>query len=269
MAQYRILDDRAVVEIKGKDSFNFLQSLTTNDLKLLESQNSIYTLFLNPQGRFLFDAFIIKIGEKFLLDINKQNSANFIQKLNFYKLRSDVKIEIKEEFKVIYTRKELIGEICFKDNRYALMGYRSFYNKEEILGTLAPDLYLEDKYQYSIPDGFIDFLYEKTLPPEYNADKLNAISYIKGCYTGQEVISRTKYQGEIRKQLYKFTFNEDAKIDLSIKEIYQGPNKIGALTSYWKNLGIALLRKELVDLEQKITIAGIDARLSVPKWLKK
>ncbi len=266
--RYCILDDRVAVEIKGIDAFSFLQSLITNDLKLLETKDSIYSLFLNAQGRFLFDAFIIKRDEAFLLDINKENSSIFLQKLNFYKLRSDVLLEIKDDMKIIYTKEGPFDSFSYKDSRYKGLGYRGLLSINSIAGELEPELYLKDKYDYAIPDGFIDLLYEKTLPPEYNLDKLNAISYTKGCYMGQEVMSRAKYQGELRKQLYKLNFNDDAKLSLSDKEIYQENNKIGLVTSFWKNSAIGLIRKELVDIEKPAIIGSLESRLSIPEWIK-
>ena len=65
------------------------------------------------------------------------------------------------------------------------------------------DLYLEAKYEFGMIDGDTDLKYEKSIPIDFAANELNAISYTKGCYVGQEVISRAKYQGVIRKKIYQ------------------------------------------------------------------
>jgi len=220
--------------------------MMTNDIELLESQGSIYCLFLSPLGRFLYDAFIVKHEDKYLLDVNKQNASKFLQRLNFYKLHSKVFFALNEELTVIYSDKKLSKSTCHKDPRHSKLLYRSMGYNKDIQGELTQDLYLKDKYNYVIPDGFTDFIHDKSLPPEFGAENLNAISYTKGCYTGQEVISRAKYQGVVRKALYRLEFKNAIDEDLSGEEIFHGEVKIGIITSNWRNFAIALLKSEYV-----------------------
>ena len=270
MTEYSLLKDRAIVEISGKDSVSFLQALTTNDISLLESQKSIYNLFLNAQGRFLFDAFIIKDENRIFLDISKNHADQFINRMNLYKLHADVNFLVTQDLVLFYSSTPMNGCISFKDIRCDSMGYRNIMNEAaEIPAKLNPDLYFYDRYKNAIPEGFIDFIPDKTLPPLFSAEKLGAISYTKGCYTGQEVISRTKYQGEVRKQLYKIEFTENINLNLSGKELYQNSELVGYITSNWKGFAIALLKKELVRLEENIDLDGISGKLFIPSWIKK
>ncbi len=254
----QILENRGVVKLFGVDAKRFLQSIITNQIELLDEvlageNKCIYTYFLNRNGRFLFDSFIILVDNSYILDLNKQNIDKFIDYINFYKFNMDVAIELQENLQICYFRSKPEAKIIYKDNRYNKMGYRMIRNIPDVI--LQDKSYLEDKYLYSIPDGFIDLVYEKSLPPEYGCDHLNAISYTKGCYVGQEVISRTKYQGVVRKGVFKLTCKAPVEI-LAQEDVMQDGKKIGAVCSSWDNFAIAILKTEIVDLKKPAQVLG-------------
>lgn len=272
MAKYCILEDRAVIEVEGADSFKLLQSMITNDMNLLNSQDAIYALFLSPVGRFLFDAFISKKNEGYYLEVNKENAPKLLQRLNFFKLHSKVDFKINNDIEVIYSKEPALikqAYTTYQDPRFDKLGFRSLILRTNLSKLSAiPDnnLYLNDKFEYTIPDGFIDYVYDKTLPPEYGAEQLKAISYTKGCYTGQEVISRAKYQGEIRKTLFKIVFSQIVEQDLTNVEIIQSDDKVGFITSSWKDKAIALLRMEKINFNNEVNIRGSSAKILKPEW---
>ncbi len=268
MTQFCYLKDRTIISIKGDDAFTFLQSMITNDLSMLDNHLAIYTLFLSPTGRFLYDAFIVKNTDSYILDVDALHVSKFLQRLGFFKLKSKIEIEDKSEFfEIIYSKEQFELNVNYKDPRYSKLGYRyivpknSNFNRE-----IAEDLYLKDKYEFCIPDGFVDYIQDKTLPPEYHFDKLSAVSYTKGCYTGQEVISRAKYQGVVRKKLYKLVFSQEV-LDLSGQEVMQNGVKIGFITSSWKDHAIALLRIESLDTSSDIEVEKLIAKVFEAPWL--
>jgi tRNA-modifying protein YgfZ len=268
---YEILSGRSIIEITGKDAVKFLQNLTTNDLT---KTNYCYTYLLNNQGRYLFDFFVfIPSMEQVFIDINKNNKEAFISHLIFYKLRSKIEItDLSDIYQVIYSHQILNTEslIAIRDPRYKSLGFRSIISKEVDLeqNITTKKLYLEDKYNFSIIDGYEDLISNKSIPIEYGAEKLNAISYDKGCYVGQEVISRAKYQGVIRKKIFKVSAEKDLSILVKEDEIFTDQDKIGVICSAYQNKAIALIREEKYSAEKdlNITVAGFDIKLSLPLW---
>lgn len=256
---YQILSDRAVINIKGEDRYKFIQGIITNDIE--QDNNLIYAHNLSAQGRFIFDMFIFRDNESLWLDVSLPHVDFIIKKLFFYKIRSKVEItDVSENFVILYSDEEIKGELSFKDPRYEKLKYRSLIRKSavnslKINDTDEMNIYLTDLYNYAIPEGFTDLISDKTLLPEFGYEHLNAISYSKGCYVGQEVISRAKYQGVIRKMIYHITFREEVDY-LENRDVVVLENKIGSITSFYKNKAIALLKIDEVSKAKLPIILG-------------
>jgi tRNA-modifying protein YgfZ len=266
-----LLENRSLLCFRGVDAEKFLQGQVTNDV--LKNKYS-YNFMLNNQGRYLFDFFVLKqASDLFYIDINKSSVSKFIDRISLYKLRSDFIIEdASDEFYVLYSNLE-IKDAFFstRDPRYKKLGFRSIVKRENFAANQANsvNLYLNDKYKFSIVDGYIDLIYEKSIPVEYGADHLLAVDYNKGCYIGQEVISRTKYQGVIRKKIYKVKFDtEVAPIQDNLEITDLDGNKIGILCSCYENLAIVLLREEkYLGLRKKSAIiGGKEGEIFIPEW---
>lgn len=250
-----ILEDRAIIEIQGDDSFNFLQSMITADLK---ASNYSYSYILNSQGRYLYDFFILKTKENhFILDVHIDNIEGIIQYLNLYKLRAKISLNRDEKnILVIYSKSKLENALfSAKDPRSDLLGFRSFFTDHNYLENMnkKKNLYFQDKYKLAITDGVIDLSYAKSFPLEFGGEYFGAISYNKGCYIGQELISRTKYQGIIRKKIFKIILEKSPPYlvkNASVLLAQKNNNdflKIGVITSYYNNEAIALLREDLLS----------------------
>ena len=264
-----IIPDRSVIKISGVDSAKFLQNLVTNDVS--SCVDTIYAMMLSPQGRFLFDMFIIKQESGYLLDVFTGTKDFLLKKLRMYKINMQVEIEEMENLSVGYESSIVIPAKAgihpsYKDTRCNMMGYRM------ILDYRAQDdgkSYIQDKYKYAIPDGGIDLLYDKAMPQEYGAEQLRAISYTKGCYVGQEVISRTKSQGVVRKKIYKITADFDLSTILHGTEITIDNVKIGIFCSGYLQEGIVLIREADAGGFSKDTSCIIDGRaiiINVAGW---
>ncbi|WCR57389.1 YgfZ/GcvT domain-containing protein [Rickettsia asembonensis] len=302
---YEILSNREIIKIIGLDSVKFLQNLITNDIC---KSSYCYTYLLNNQGRYLFDFFVyVHNLEEIYLDIDKSNKAALIEHLNFYKFRSKIQIiDCSDEYKVIYSLQKLDIDtlVTSRDPRYSMLGFRSInkldvipracsgiqkiikkdwttwsshgVTKKESPSSIIPlcesenpaSLYLEDKYNFAIIDGVEDLIIDKSIPNMYGAEELNAISFDKGCYVGQEVISRAKYQGVIRRKIYKIMANEDLSSLVKDEEILVDNDKIGVICSSYRNKAIALIREEkyLTYKEADITVKGIKINLSLAPW---
>lgn len=241
---YDILKDRSTIALFGSDSASFLGRLVTGDVTKAYS----YNYLLSGTGRYLFDFFIFRESEeRFLIDIDSKNSSLFLEKLNFYKLRSTLEIkDLSENYETIYSRGEnLPFKTIFtqKDPRFYKLGYRSLSEKGNAPGA-GEALYYRDKYNFAIPDGAEDLIYEKSIIVEYGANELGAVDHDKGCYLGQEVVARATNLGEIRKKVFKISSENDLSVFPKNSEIIGGEEKIGFLTSAFGKEAIAIIREE-------------------------
>jgi len=268
-----ILKNRSIIHLVGSDAEKFLQGQTTNDI--IKNKYS-YNFILNNQGRYLFDFFVYReSADSFYIDIHSNSAENFIEKLSMYKLRSDWELkDVSNEFCVLYSKNLLEDSIfSLNDPRSDLLAFRSMMVRSKVGDTKDHvwGVYLQDKYDYSIIDGVPDLIYEKSIPIEYGADEINAIDYQKGCYVGQEVISRVKYQGVIRKKIYKLIFEPDLATNCPGGRVLDSDdNQIGTVCSSYGNLAIALLREEkYLGLEKKVAMVYDNpVDILIPEWRK-
>lgn len=197
--KYISLFNRALVKITGDESADFLQSIISNDIRRLEEEKIIYTLLLTPQGKFLFDFFITKDGEDFLLECNKSRRDELIAKLKLYKLRRKIDITICDDYKLY----AIDGDFGYDDPRTKGFFKRAMISIDRELNgkEISYADYEIERIKNAIPEGDKDMKSEKSFPLEFGMDNFNAISFDKGCYIGQEVTTRTKKRGVVRKKV--------------------------------------------------------------------
>ena len=251
------------IEVKGRDSAEFLQGLITNDIyKCNNSKNILYSCLLSPQGKFLADFFISKPGNYFLIEIHEKYFETFCNKLNMYKLRS--KIEINQNTKLIsliFFNKDISqfsGSFnSFKDPRNNNLGIKIYINSKssdlKIIDKVKEfnyDFYKEMLIKNLIPNSADDLIEKKSLLLENNFQNINAIDWNKGCYVGQEITARMKYRSLLKKQIYNL---ELISGDLQIGEkIYLNEINIGEVISKINQYLLCMLKIDLVDKKKLI-----------------
>lgn len=197
-AVYTKLPNRSVIAVAGDDRHHFLQGLITQDIDLLKSKKLIYSCLLTPNGKFLFDFFIYEDGEQLAIDCEGGERANsLLKRLSMFKLRSDVTLELHDNADVFQIFQGHI-DYGFKDPR--LDGHRVHSTPPNIDEV---DFDVWDKYRIrnEIPDGSRDTIPEKSFIHESDTLIKTAVSYDKGCYMGQELVSRMHHRGLVKKQL--------------------------------------------------------------------
>jgi folate-binding protein YgfZ len=198
-----------IIYITGLNSKDFLQGILTNDINSVNKNgDSLYCGMFNNKGRYLFDMFVIFYNNGYLINIHEKLAQDFVKQLNFYKLTLDVKIEYLLNAKVYSCLNQISlqeGDILFKDTRLPNLGYRliSFggmhHGYEENENILDNKSYDKLRYDLCVLEG--DEIKNGAIPFEYGFDELNAISYNKGCYLGQEFTNACKNKLEIRKRV--------------------------------------------------------------------
>ena len=250
--QIIILENRGLISITGVDAKEYLQNIITNDIGKVSINNSIFAALLSPQGKYLFDFFVIKSNEGYLLDCDGSSVKELLSNLFKYKIRS--KIEIKdlsssyvigvinfENFKII--QKELGKQEMtlqyrdsptFIDPRDSELGARIISPLEKLYLTIKKlnlkivknNSYIEKAFLKGIPIEGLNNLQNQLFGLEVNFEKLNAIDFKKGCYVGQENTARMKLKNKIRRQLMSIRTEKNVKIG---DEIKYNDNSIGKI----------------------------------------
>lgn len=236
------LKNRSILEIKGEGIKDFLQGLVTNDLSTLKTDQAIYALFLTSKGRYDLDCFIYELPDStVLLDVPAECASTLLKRLNMYKLRRPLTIMQNTELGVF------VGPNPYKegahsswvDPRFEGLGYRWVAGNQgqEKWGDKTYHSFLIDQ---GIPSYGYELISDKTIPLEANLDYLNAISFEKGCYVGQELTSRTHFQGEIRKRYlpFKLEDGQQLKDDCLTHDVTFKGEAIGKLTSFCDHGGM-------------------------------
>lgn len=204
------LSTRSVVKVIGNDAASFLHNVTTNDVMAMESPSAIYNCILNSRGRFLYDFFLIKLDDHFLLDCLSTERDDLVAFLRLYRVHLKVKVLKVERYIVTVDTAQHVradacatlgadGVISFPDVRCQALGMRymipvtSTVNKE-ITEEQDPQLYDEIRIRNTVPT-LEDMVKGESFPLHYGLDRLRAICHKKGCYIGQETVARMHIVG--------------------------------------------------------------------------
>jgi tRNA-modifying protein YgfZ len=247
------LPHRGVVEIQGEDKATFLQGLITNDINEVTPERAIYAALLTPQGRFLYDFFISEKEGSYFLEAEADRIESLLKRLNLYKLRSQVSLQERPDLKVFALWGEGVPAtldlkeergcahgLLFMDPRLLDLGARAI-GKKEFAGfnLVSFEEYNLHRLKLGVPEGGQDLIPEKSIPMESGLDELQAISWTKGCYMGQEL---TKYRGLVRKRLFPVLIEGDSPSQGA--EIFVEGTSVGEMRSHMGSYGLAILRLE-------------------------
>jgi tRNA-modifying protein YgfZ len=194
--------DRTVLRVSGPDARGFLQGLVTNDVDRVDA-GAVYAALLSPQGKYLFDFFLIADGGDVLIDVKADRAAALAQRLAMYKLRAEVAIEPSGRAVVVGTATMPEGAVA--DPRHPDLGWRACVADPAPLlaglAPLAPGDVTAARVVLGVPETGIDLLPDDSYILEMGFERLHGVDFRKGCYVGQEVTARMKHKVELRKGL--------------------------------------------------------------------
>lgn len=253
------LDSRALVRITGPDWRAFLQGLLSNDVETLADHEARFAALLTPQGKLLFDLFVVGEPDAALLDCAADRREALVQRLAMYRLRA--KVEIAPVEGAVFAVWEQSGCDGVLDPRLPVLGWR-FYG-----GAPAPDA-SEDDYDafrlaQGVPDPARDCIPDKTFPIEANFDLLNGIDFQKGCFVGQETTSRMKRRGAIKNRMLPISF--DGPAPAFGAEVLACDLRAGEVLSGRDGRAMALVRLDRIE-GGGLTVDGRPVRAERPGW---
>ena len=284
--QTALLPDRGVVKVVGDDARRFLNGLVTGDMAKVAAGKPCFAALLTPQGKIIADFIIVEApaedGGGFILDCPRALAPALVEKLNFYKLRAKVVCEdLSEVLGVMAVWGGMADSeygLSYPDPRLPALGSR-FMVPPHLAAAAAADLgasftdadyYETHRIGLGVPRGGLDFVYGATFPHEADMDQLNGVDFDKGCYVGQEVVSRVEHRASARSRVVPIAYEEFAPV--SGLPIMAGAKQVGTLGSTAKGRGLALMRLDRIAdaLAANTTLeaGGITIRALKPSWAK-
>ncbi|TWA94517.1 YgfZ/GcvT domain-containing protein [Bradyrhizobium stylosanthis] len=278
------LPDRSVIKVAGEDARNFLNGLITTDVDRLKPGLGRFGALLTPQGKIIVDFLITEVpaghGGGFLIDCPKALADTLATKLKFYKLRAKVTVE-NLDLGVLAAwggQPAAQPDLAFTDPRNAELGTRILIPedlKQKLSDLIGADLvdaadYEAHRIALGVPRGGLDFMYSDAFPHETNMDRLAGVDFDKGCYVGQEVVSRMQHRGTARTRSVKVLL-DDASPEVGVS-VMAGDKQVGTMGSSAQGKGIALVRIDRVadalDAGQPITAGGLALTLADPETVR-
>ena len=280
------LPDRGVVKVSGEDARNFLNGLVTTDVTELEPAQGRFGALLTPQGKIVVDFLITEApgghGGGFLFDCPRALAKALTDKLAFYKLRAKVAVEnLSDSLGVIAAwdgDPAVTPDLAFADPRDHALGLRILAPQElaaKVAALIGADLVDASAYEAhriacGAPRGGLDFTYGDAFPHETNMDRLHGVDFDKGCYVGQEVVSRMQHRGSARTRTVKILL--DGPSPEPGATILAGDKAVGTMGSTAGEMGLALIRTDRVadalSAGLALTAGGLGIRLAEPQALQ-
>ncbi|WP_375701800.1 YgfZ/GcvT domain-containing protein [Bartonella sp. AA89HNZF] len=263
------LKNRAIIQITGEEATDFLQSLITTDVKKINPQEIFPGALLSPQGKVLADFLIGKKEDGYLIDIIMPLADILYKRLLLYKLRK--KIEITQPFQEVVTvswkneSDTLNFDSSFVDKRFPEKEkIIRIYGKTSFLASEYHNMWNQLRIRYAIAESGQDYEVGKVFPHDINYDQINGLAFNKGCYIGQEVVSRMHHRQAARRRILIVKGQHELSPQSSIEA---GTKVFGSLGTCVDNEALALLRidhvKDAMDHNIPFTVKNIPVTISI------
>jgi tRNA-modifying protein YgfZ len=292
-----LLPDRSVVKVAGDGARSFLHGLVTADLLNLTPGAARFCALLTPQGKIIADFIVSEApaqsGGGFFLDVPRERVAALVEKLNLYKLRAKVIVEDLSEILGVLAAwdgnppadtapqseeaRPSVG-LRYADPRLPALGLRLML-PPHLAATAAADLgatlvpaneYEAHRIALGVPKGGSDFSYGDTFPHEADMEQLGGVDFEKGCYVGQEVVSRMEHRGTARTRAVPVRY--DGAAPQPGTAVIAGERQLGSIGSAAEGKAIALLRLDRVADAlahgEALTAGPTPVHLVKPDWAR-
>jgi folate-binding protein YgfZ len=281
-----LLPDRGVVKVAGDDARQFLNGLFTADIGKVTPDDPCFAALLTPQGKIIVDAIVAEApardGGGFFLDVPKALASACVDRLGFYKLRAKVTVEDLSE--VLGVMAAWDGDaatefgLCYRDPRLPELGRRIML-PPHLAAEAAADLGAEQvpaaefearRIALGVPRGGLDFIYGDAFPHEADMDQLHGVDFHKGCFVGQEVVSRMEHRGNARTRIVPVAyegFAPDAGAAVTAAE-----KPVGTFGSSASGRALAMLRldraEDALAAGHALVAGAVTLRLVKPDWAR-
>lgn len=276
------LTDRALITANGPDARAFLQNIVTTDLEAIAEGEAWPGALLTPQGKILFDFLISRRGEDgFQLECRTDVASDFQRRLMLYKLRAKVEIDVQEQQPVAVqwqvdshssrddssTSQSDSGWL--RDRRFAEAEVWRAYGAAPAADA-ATDVYAALRAEHGVAESGADYALSDAFPHDVLFDQNGGVGLKKGCFVGQEVVSRMQHRGTARRRV--LLARADTALPPSGTDITADRRVIGTLGTVAGTRGLAIARidkvKAALDAGTKLLAGDVEVSLAIPGWAK-
>lgn len=267
------LSNRALVHITGEEAEKFLQAVITTDLDKLGPDNLKPGALLAPQGKILFDFLVSRIDGGLRFDLPVSIAADFIKRITLYRLRAKAEItQLPESLVSVSWQTQSHpsqNDSIKRDSRFPTeLNVHRIYGPAD--GTTDESAWTKLRAEYGIAEGETDFAYNDVFPHDVNFDQTGGVSFPKGCFIGQEVVSRMQHRGTARRRV--LVAHSDGNLPPMGTPITVDGREIGTTGSSADTIGIALVRidraKDAIDAGSPILAGETPITLTLPPHVR-
>jgi len=256
----QILASRAVIRLAGEAPLAFLHNLLTCEVAQLPAGQWTYGALLSPQGKIQHDVFVIHDGEQVFVDCSTSQRDALLQKLKLYRLRAKIEIAAED------TRAVAVGTnegLASADPRVAALGLRAVVAANSLPVGHGYDA---ARLALGLADSEADIGVNQLFPHEANFDQWGGVSFTKGCYVGQEVVSRMQHRGTARSRILPLT--GDGELPGRGSPIRSDETPVGEMLSSANQQGLALLRLDrLAAAAAPLLTESVRIHIQKPDWM--
>lgn len=253
------LTDRAVITVTGEEARDFLQRVVTCPIADIVDGDLRAGALLTPQGKIIADFLVHGRPDGVLIELPAAAAEAFAKRLSMYKLRAKAEVRVSEDLAVI------AGEGA-PDPRSTALPPRAIRARAETAGSPAGDTsQAEAEIAAGVPAFGRDYGEADVFPTDVNLDLYGGIGWKKGCFVGQEVVSRMKRRGTIRKRTVRLDFDGD--VSAAGTDVTLGDTALGTITSSANSHALAMLRLDRLEEAREVEAGGLMAKVVLPEGL--
>ena len=270
-----LLTQRALVKVGGPEAEHFLQTIITTDLDKLAPGDAQAGALLAPQGKILFDFIISRAGpDAFDLECRADIAADLQRRLMLYRLRAKLDLSLKEQQLVIVswgddsaTSGDESSRIDrrFPDDVRVVRHYREADDADT-------DITAWDalRITHAVAESGADFQLGDAFPHDVLYDQNGGLGLKKGCYIGQEVVSRMQHRGTARRRV--LIAAGQAALPAAGSALTASGRALGTLGTAVGSNGLAIARidrvKDAIDAGTPILAGDVPVSLTIPTWAR-
>ncbi len=268
------LSHRAVISLAGGETLAFLQDLITADVEALKPGEAAHGGLLTPQGKILFDFFVIATADGALIDCDAGQRDALLQRLTMYKLRRAIDLKARDELAVVAAWGEgdlppVEAALVYADPRLADLGHRIIAPADGLarIANASADDYAAMRMALGVADS-AEIGSGQLFPHEANYDQFGSVGFRKGCYVGQEVVSRMQHRATARSRIVPVEAADD--LPAPGAAVHAGERQSGSLLASAGRRGLALIRLDRAAAAQAdgggLSVDGVALSMHKPSW---
>lgn len=283
--KYARLPHRSRICLVGGDAISFLNAVLTQNVERLAGEGALHAGLLTSKGKVSYDFLLVACGDGIIIDCDASQRGALMEKLSLYRLRADVTIK-EQEGDVIAIWGEGVEDVAargvsdaivFFDPRLSALGMRVLPNTstglEELLKRLPArqsdaEAYQEHRLALGVAEGADEIPVDRFFPWEVCLDLLDGVSLDKGCFIGQEIVSRVYRKGRVSQRLLPLILSGSGRIPELGGNIKVDGKNIGMLHILQGKQGLALVKMEHVTGNISASMDARQVELVVPDWME-